>query len=35
MKLFHHKTAKPSFKFQFALALIPFAAGIWVWWHWR
>jgi uncharacterized membrane protein YsdA (DUF1294 family) len=35
MKLFHHKTAKPSFKFKFALALIPFAAGIWAWCHWR
>jgi uncharacterized membrane protein YsdA (DUF1294 family) len=35
MNLFRHKTAKWTFKFKFALALIPFAAEVWAWWHWR
>ena len=35
MILFRHKTAKWAFKLKFALALIPFAVGIWAWWHWR
>ena len=35
MNLFRHKTAKWTFKFKYALALIPFAAEIWAWWHWR
>jgi len=35
MILFHHKTAKWSFKLKYALALIPFAAEIWAWLHWR
>jgi len=35
MILFHHKTAKWSFKLKFALALIPFAAEVWAWWRWR
>lgn len=30
MILFHHKTAKWTFKFKYALALIPFAAAIWL-----
>ena len=35
MILFRHKTAKETFQFKFALALIPFAAEIWAWLHWR
>lgn len=35
MILFRHKTAKWTFKLKFALALIPFAAEIWAWLHWR
>jgi uncharacterized membrane protein YsdA (DUF1294 family) len=35
MIVFRHKTAKWSFKLKFALALIPFATGVWAWWHWR
>ncbi len=35
MKLFRHKTAKWTFKVKYALALLPFAAEIWAWWHWR
>jgi uncharacterized membrane protein YsdA (DUF1294 family) len=35
MILFRHKTAKWTFKLRFALALVPFIAGIWAWWHWR
>jgi uncharacterized membrane protein YsdA (DUF1294 family) len=35
MILFRHKTAKLSFKFKYALALIPFAAEVWAWLHWR
>jgi uncharacterized membrane protein YsdA (DUF1294 family) len=31
MKLFHHKTAKRSFQFKFALSLIPFFGLIWLW----
>lgn len=35
MILFRHKTAKWTFKLKFTLALIPFAAEVWAWWHWR
>lgn len=35
MMLFRHKTAKWTFKFKYALALIPFAAEVWAWLHWR
>lgn len=35
MNLFRHKTAKGSFKLKYALALIPFAAELWAWWHFR
>ena len=35
MILFRHKTAKWTFQLKYALALIPFAAEIWLWLHWR
>jgi len=35
MMVFRHKTAKWTFKFKYALALIPFAAEVWIWWHHR
>jgi len=35
MMVFRHKTAKWTFKFKYALALIPFAAEVWIWWHYR
>lgn len=35
MMVFRHKTAKWTFKFKYALALIPFTAEIWAWLHWR
>lgn len=35
MKLFRHKTAKRSFQWKFFLALLPFAAEVWLWFHWR
>jgi len=35
MLVFRHKTAKWSFQFKYALALIPFAAEVWSWHHWR
>lgn len=35
MMFFRHKTGKWTFKFKFAIALIPFVAEVWVWWHWR
>ena len=35
MTVFRHKTAKWTFKFKYALALIPFAAEVWFWWHYR
>jgi len=35
MIVFRHKTAKWTFKFKYALALIPFAVEVWVWWHYR
>ncbi|HTB85122.1 MAG TPA: DUF1294 domain-containing protein [Candidatus Sulfotelmatobacter sp.] len=35
MILFHHKTAKWTFKFKFTLALVPFIAEAWLWWRWR
>lgn len=35
MIVFRHKTAKWTFKLKYTLALIPFAAEIWVWWHYR
>jgi uncharacterized membrane protein YsdA (DUF1294 family) len=33
MNLFRHKTAKWTFKFKFALAVIPLVLGIWAWLH--
>ena len=35
MSVFRHKTAKWSFKLKYALALIPFTAGVWAWLKWR
>jgi uncharacterized membrane protein YsdA (DUF1294 family) len=35
MTVFRHKTAKWTFKFKYALALLPFAAEIWAWLHFR
>ena len=35
MNLFRHKTAKWTFKLKYALALIPLAAEIWAWLHFR
>ena len=35
MIVFRHKTAKWTFKFKYALALIPFIAEILAWLHWR
>jgi len=35
MMLFRHKTAKWTFKLKYALALVPFAAEVWAWLHWR
>ncbi len=35
MLFFRHKTAQGLFKLKFAIALIPFAAGLWAWQHWR
>jgi uncharacterized membrane protein YsdA (DUF1294 family) len=35
MLVFRHKTAKWTFKFKYALALIPFVAEVWAWLHWR
>ena len=35
MNVFRHKTVKLTFKLKYALALIPFAAEVWVWLHWR
>ena len=35
MLVFRHKTAKWTFKLKYALALIPFAAEVWAWRHWR
>jgi uncharacterized membrane protein YsdA (DUF1294 family) len=35
MFVFHHKTAKLTFQLKYALALIPFAAEVWAWLHWR
>ena len=35
MIVFRHKTAKWTFKLKYFLALIPFAAEIWLWLHWR
>ncbi len=35
MMVFRHKTAKWTFKLKYLLALIPFAAEIWLWLHWR
>jgi uncharacterized membrane protein YsdA (DUF1294 family) len=35
MIVFRHKTAKWTFKFKYALALIPFAAEVRAWFHWR
>lgn len=35
MSLFRHKTAKWTFKFKYALALVPFVVETWAWLHWR
>lgn len=35
MTVFRHKTAKWTFKLKYALALLPFAAEVWAWLHWR
>jgi uncharacterized membrane protein YsdA (DUF1294 family) len=35
MNVFRHKTGKFSFKLKYGLALIPFAAEIWAFFHWR
>jgi uncharacterized membrane protein YsdA (DUF1294 family) len=35
MNVFRHKTVKTTFKLQYALALIPFAAEIWLRLDWR
>jgi len=35
MIVFRHKTAKWTFKFKYAFALIPFIAEILAWLHWR
>jgi uncharacterized membrane protein YsdA (DUF1294 family) len=35
MKVFRHKTAKLSFKLKYFLSVIPFAAEVWAWLHWR
>ena len=35
MMMFRHKTAKWTFKFKYAFALIPFATEVWAWLHWR
>ena len=35
MIFFRHKTAKWTFKLKFTLALLPFAAEIWTWQHFR
>jgi uncharacterized membrane protein YsdA (DUF1294 family) len=35
MNVFRHKTAKLTFKLKYALALIPFAAEVWAFVHWR
>jgi uncharacterized membrane protein YsdA (DUF1294 family) len=35
MNLFRHKTAKWTFKLKYALAVIPLAAEVWAWLHFR
>jgi len=35
MRVFRHKTLKWSFQLLYFLALIPCAAGVLFWWHWR
>ena len=35
LSVFRHKTAKWSFQLKYDLALIPFAAEVWAWRHWR
>ncbi len=35
MKIFQHKTSKWTFQLKYTLAVIPFAAEIWAWLHWR
>ena len=35
MKFFRHKTAKRTFKLGFLLTVIPLAAEVWAWFHWR
>ncbi len=35
MIVFRHKTAKWTFQLKYLLALVPFAAEVWAWLHWR
>jgi uncharacterized membrane protein YsdA (DUF1294 family) len=35
MMILRHKSAKRAFQFKYALAVIPFAAEVWAWLHWR
>lgn len=35
MILFRHKTVKWTFQLKYALALLPFIAELWAWWHFR
>lgn len=35
MIAFRHKTAKWTFQLGFAFSLIPCAAAVWAWFHWR
>ena len=35
MKMFRHKTVKWTFQLKYAVALIPFVAEVWAWWHFR
>lgn len=35
MNVFRHKTAKWTFKLKYAFALLPFAALVWAWLHFR
>lgn len=35
MTVFRHKSAKGAFQFKYALAVIPFAAEVCAWLHWR
>ncbi len=35
MTMFRHKSVKRAFQFKYGLAVIPFAAEVWAWLHWR